>query len=213
MLEDVHEDFGITGKFSWCVTDSGSNFVKAFKHFSLDEVEDFSEGDETYDGDSEFQLLDNAMELAENIDDEQVLYRLPPHRRCACHMLNLIATTDVQTADTGVMKRVSVQTFSKLSALWNKQNRSTLAAERIKGSLGKLLRTPGDTRWNSVHDAVLQVKECLSVSEQEMKFDKLMDELDIKCLQPMHKTFVHKYVKVMSSLCGALDVLQAVIFY
>ena len=33
-IESVGEEFGILDKISRCVTDSGSNFMKAFKHFS-----------------------------------------------------------------------------------------------------------------------------------------------------------------------------------
>jgi len=101
-----------------------------------------------------------------------------------------------------------VQTFAKLSALWNKQNRSTSAAEKIKEAISNLLPTPGDTRWNSVYDAVAKVYDLLLTPEQETKFDKLLDELEIKRLQPVHKTFVAEYVDVMRPVCCALDVLQ-----
>jgi len=77
---------------------------------------------------------------------------------------------------------MSVQTFSKLTALWNKQNRSSLAADKVRESLGMLLPTPGDTRWNSVYDAVAKVNALLSVPEQKTKLDQLLDQMDIKRL-------------------------------
>ena len=42
----------------------------------------------------------------------------------------------------------------------------------------------------------------------EVKFDKLCDELDIKRLQPVQKTFVKEYVAVMKPVCCGLDILQ-----
>jgi len=107
--------------------------------------------------------VDNANENENNNDDSvdcdeedseiQPAVVLPPHRKCAAHRLNLVATTDIAKLE-GQLKRISVQTFAKLSGLWNKQNRSVTAANAIKISLGTLLVTPGDTRWNSYYNAV-----------------------------------------------------------
>jgi len=59
-----------------------------------------------------------------------------------------------------------------------------------------------------VYDAVAKVNDLLAVLEQETKLDQLLDQLDIKRLQPMHKTFVAEYVTVMRPVRTALDVLQ-----
>jgi len=77
------------------------------------------------------------------------------------------------------------------------------AAEKIKEAVGNLLPTPGDTRWNSRYDAVAKVNDLLLTPEQETKFDKLLDEPEIKCLQPVHKTFVIRVCKrhASSLLC------------
>lgn len=48
----------------------------------------------------------------------------------------------------------------------------------------------------------------LSNSESEVKFHKVCDDLNIKRLQPQHKTFVAEYVQVMGPLCCGPDVLQ-----
>jgi len=69
---------------------------------------------------------------------------------------------------------------------------------------GMLLPTPGDTRWNSVNDAVAKVNALLSVPEQETKLDQLLHQLDIKRLQPMHKTFVAEYVQTLCVRCAQL---------
>jgi len=58
-----------------------------------------------------------------------------------------------------------------------------------------------------VYDAVAKVNALLAVPEQETKLDQLLDQLDIKRLQAMHKTYVAEYVTVMHPVCTALDVL------
>ena len=132
---------------------------------------------------------------------------LPPHRKCATHRLNLVATSDVAKLD-GALKKTSVQTFAKLSAIWNKQNRSTSAANTIKAALGTLLITPGDTRWNSYYDSVARVNSIVSTPSLEPKFDVVCDELQIKRLLPSQKRFISEYVQVMKPVCDGLDKLQ-----
>ena len=85
----------------------------------------------TYNNDLslEEELMNESASSQPSEEVEKVI--LPPHRKCACHLLNLVATTDVERHMSGTVKKISVQTISKLSALWNKQNRTTLAAERL----------------------------------------------------------------------------------
>lgn len=205
-LEHIHEEFGLTDKICFTVTDSGSNFIKAFKHFGLEDAPEFTDEQE----DMEYHVLDDILnpQHVENVDDDQVLYRLPPHWKCACHALNLVAAVDSTNFDGATLKKTSVQTFAKLTAIWNKQNRSTLAAEKIRSTLGTLLPTPGDTRWNSIFDAVSKINGLLSSTESAANFDKLCDDLDIKRMQGLQKTFISEYVEVMRPVCCALDVLQ-----
>ena len=146
-------------------------------------------------------------EELEKEEEEPVTYRLPLHRKCACHRLSLVATTDVAGLQ-GTLKKTSVQTFAKLSGLWNKQNRSVPAANAIKAALGILLVTPCETRWNSYYDAVSKVNAILSDPEQEVKFDCVCDQLGIKHLLPSQKKFVAEYVMVMKPVCDGLDKLQ-----
>lgn len=210
MLESIHDEFAITDKVCFTVTDSGSNFLKAFKHFGLDKSEEIEEelNDENA-MDYDF-IIDNVFNQVNftSSDDDRIVYKLPPHWKCACHQLSLIATVDASKFEDSILKKVSVQVFSKLYYIWNKQNRSSTVAEKIKEAFGFLLPTPGDTRWNSVFDAVSKITSILSSAETETKFDKLCDELDVKRLQPIQKTFVLEYVLVMKPLCCALDILQ-----
>jgi hypothetical protein len=218
-LESIHNEFDITEKISFTVTDSGANFLKAFRHFSMEEAGESESPPAASDSDASrpednadmlFHEIDELLEPAtedEDDDDEHVRYKLPPHRKCACHLLNLVATTDVSKLQ-GTVKRTSVQAFAKLQGIWNKQNRSASAAEKIKGALGTYLITPGDTRWNSMYDSVVKVQSFLSVPEQQAKFDTLCDDLIGTRLLLQQKTFIDEYVQVMAPIACGLDVLQ-----
>lgn len=132
---------------------------------------------------------------------------MPPHRKCACHLLNLVATKDASKFD-GALKTISDKTFSKLSAIWNKQNRSSVTADLIKKTVGALLVTPGVTRWNSTYDAIKKIDLIFKTDEVGENFDKIFDELGIKRLTVKEKLFISEYVEVMSPLSSALDILQ-----
>ena len=88
------------------MTDNGSNFVKAFATFSVQEPiagEANSLADE-WDDDDEMELEDDVtfanlhdlmIPVQEGDDLTQIEYELPPHQQCAAHTLNLVACTDV----------------------------------------------------------------------------------------------------------------------
>jgi len=215
-LEGINNEFGIGQKVCFTVTDSGSNFLKAFQHFSVEENDDFSvpssditSDDAVTEDGAIYHEINDLLEpvTSHSPDDDVIVYKLPPHRKCACHVLNLVATTDAGKMD-GILKRTSTQTFAKLSALWNYQNRSSLAAEKIRSAFGSLLITPGDTRRNSTYDAVAKVNVILSDPAVAVKFDKVCDELNIKRLLPLQKTFIAEYVEVMAPVSCGLDILQ-----
>lgn len=224
LLEQVNVEFNVTDKTCFTVTDSGSNFLKAFRHFSFDDAgaagqttnasgNDGGENEEEED-DIEFRTMDEQLNPPETMandteadDDDEPVFRLPPHMKCSCHLLNLVATNDIGKMD-GKLKTVSVQTMSKLTSLWNKQNRSVNAAETIKDALGTLLVTPGATRWNSIFDAIEKIQTILADRELSIKFHKLCDDLVIKRLKDDHIVYINEYVLVMRSVCNGLDVLQ-----
>jgi len=82
-------------------------------------------------------------------------YHLPKHKRCACHLLNLVSTVDALKANSNeAYKKVSRATFSKCQALWNKSALSALAAETIQDACKLQLIRPNATRWNSMFLAV-----------------------------------------------------------
>jgi len=74
-------------------------------------------------------------------------------------------------------KKQSRSTFSKSTALWNKQSRSTQSADLVKQHLGVYLITPNETRWNSLYDSVVLLNKL--IRNNEPKFRIIMDELAI----------------------------------
>jgi hypothetical protein len=120
-LAAVHNDFGLDVEKIVCtVTDSGSNFIKAFNVFgvaaeaepeqSMVPDDDSSSDEDTAgsekteevdDADEDFRaplLIGDALEDHDDIDnfrgfDDDV--QLPKHFRCMAHLLNLVSKTDV----------------------------------------------------------------------------------------------------------------------
>lgn len=76
-------------------------------------------------------------------------YCVPYHRRCVCHLLNLIASSDLGKISDRSFIRLLRSVKTKMSALWNKQNRSSKASDYISDTLGSFFITPNVTRWNS----------------------------------------------------------------
>uniref|UniRef100_A0A8P4KQJ3 BED-type domain-containing protein n=1 Tax=Dicentrarchus labrax TaxID=13489 RepID=A0A8P4KQJ3_DICLA len=156
-LNDIHSEFEIRGKTMRTTTDNGSNFIKAFQVFGEDENNNAvgSDGDpdnasqrgedeEDQEGDEEVEFVDVSALLNE---DDGLEFQLPQHQRCACHLLNLIATVDAMKATSNeAYKKVYRSTFGKCNALWNKCGRSTLAAETVEDACSLQLLRPNGTR-------------------------------------------------------------------
>lgn len=62
--------------------------------------------------------------------DEESIYELPKHWRCAAHTLNLVATVDSEKAfSNSSYKKVNRSAFGTAVALWNKQQRYVWSIE------------------------------------------------------------------------------------
>jgi len=71
--------------------------------------------------------------------------------------LNLIGKTDVKDVlETIPLYKKAIA--EKATQLWQTQRRSTKSRETIKKFMGRQLKVPTETRWNSLYDAV----RCLS---------------------------------------------------
>ena len=154
-IDAIHGDYSLRQKVCKSTTDSGSNFVKAFSVFATRERDEAAENDDDSDTEEEegdITYVDVGRELDASDDGD---YQLPSHQRCACHTLQLVATTDADRAEADApYKKLSRATFGKCQALWNKAGRSVLSAEAVLEICGMALVRPNQTRWNSLFFAV-----------------------------------------------------------
>jgi len=151
-IEEIHKKYGLSGKVTATVTDNGSNFVKAFVTFASqlsggsDEASSLADDNED---DVTFADLHDLMNQDPSDDDlTQVEYELPPHQRNAAHTLTLVASKDVDKhlSTSSLSRNAYHSAFAKGVALWNRTNRSTLAADKVEGKLKKKLLVPSPMR-------------------------------------------------------------------
>ncbi|KAF3840281.1 hypothetical protein F7725_018998 [Dissostichus mawsoni] len=166
-LEDIFSQYGLTNdKVTACVTDNGSNFVKAFKEHQQRQVESDEEEDEVDgDGEADFTDLHSVLAAAKDDNAQDGLCVLPPHHRCAAHTLNLIANNEVDKwLSSNVESRAVYRSATaKCSALWTKASRSTVASEFLEEVSGRKLIVP-TLHWTSYssHGKILAMKTGLS---------------------------------------------------
>lgn len=168
-LNEIHSEFNIRDKITRTTTDNGSNFIKAFKLYGQTDENnnpgpsvERDEAEDDHDDGSDEEQESEGMEFVEAgaiLDEDDCLeYQLPRHYRCACHLLNLVSTVDVEEANVNsAYKLVSRSAFSKCWGLWNKSARSTTAAEVIEKNCKLQLLRPNATRWNSLFLAVERI--------------------------------------------------------
>ncbi|XP_024869998.1 uncharacterized protein LOC112453440 [Temnothorax curvispinosus] len=212
------------------VTDNGSNFVKAFKEFGYkikiptmleEEIPTVLEKEEEGEIDSEYcsneedldeyvDELDTDFEFR-NINQEQEdtniqpIIELSKHLRCASHTLSLVATTDFTKAlkQNSVASKIHHTAMGKCTMLWN-MSRRPKTSEKIVDFLGKSLKYPTPTRWNSLFDALSD----LLVHRE--KLNKLMPKLDSNVLfKDVELNYLEECIAVLSPIASALDRLQS----
>ncbi|XP_038123771.1 zinc finger BED domain-containing protein 4-like [Cyprinodon tularosa] len=199
-IDHIHSLYGVSTKVTSTVTDNGSNFVKAFAMYQPESFSD--DDDEDHDDDDDVTFTDVA-EVLNTAAEEGIV--LPPHQRCASHTLNLISCSDVEkwlvsNPGTKALYRSSV---AKCTALWNKANRSTLAAEVVSDVVNKKLLVPCTTRWNSFYEAVARIVEIPMTD-----LSAIADRLQLKSISDRELNFLKEYCVTMKPLTVALDILQ-----
>ena len=104
-LEEILSEYHIREKVIRATTDSGSNFLKAFRLYGEEKEEEATnvqeESDSTLDDATEDQIESEVeyQDVSAILDDKTGLeYQLPRHQKCACHLLNLISTVDATAA-------------------------------------------------------------------------------------------------------------------
>ena len=130
-IESIHRSYSLNGKVTATVTDNGSNFVKAFKTFSVTDStstsaevvqEEYCSEEGCQDEEeATFENVHDTLTLEQdNMDDlTQVEYDLPVHERCAAHTLNLVASSDTtkSLSSSPLLRTVYRSSFAKCSAL------------------------------------------------------------------------------------------------
>ncbi|KAK3918518.1 Myosin-binding protein C, cardiac-type [Frankliniella fusca] len=143
-------------------------------------------------------------------DDWDLDLVLPPHQRCAAHILNLLGSADAKAAldRNAAYKKIHDQTDEKLRTCWRRQNQSTLVAEAIQAGLGVKLQIPGETRWNSEYDAKAQIVKILDGVNGEEKFGRTLEAAGLPKLTSTEAKYLKEFVWVMEPVAIALDILQ-----
>lgn len=131
-IHDIHKEFKIHNKVVLTTTDSGSNFIKAFKAFGTDlNLNSLNElniivptvEEEKEEEDIEYISIDNILDVALDVEDATG-FQLPPHRRYITHTLNLVATTDIEKWISSNAHTSNIKTLKTIfrSCLANVQN-------------------------------------------------------------------------------------------
>jgi hypothetical protein len=164
------------------------------------------EEDERHESD----IFDQTFPLMDILDERftsENVYVLPPHRRCACHTLNLICKCDIYKNMEPSLKNLFESTDKKFKAIWAKQNRSAKVSDNIRKRLGKLFIINNETRWNSYYNAMKRGKHFINKKRSELK--ALFEVYGIQYFRPAEEELVREYVKIMKPMSESLDVLQA----
>lgn len=206
LIDSVLTEFQLHKKVTHCVTDSGSNFVKAFKEFTVKETdnsEDSTVVDEELDP---LALIPTALsDILDEAPDEGVV--LPAHFRCAVHRLNLVGSNDCEAAlENSLCKRVYRSLMAKVTEIFNKQSRSTLASDKIYEALGELFQVHNSTRWNSLYDALAKVMSFLD--EKPTQLHALFTDFQLRPITPEECLFLKEFQDAMKPLATTLDLLQ-----
>lgn len=101
--------------------------------------------------------MDNLLADLEDFENDVVL---PPHQRCASHILNLVTSHDgpkMISEKNGTISKMEATIGKKLKTWWRLHNKSSVVAEAIKSGFGVQFDVPCKTRWNSEYDARRQV--------------------------------------------------------
>ncbi|XP_030288346.1 uncharacterized protein LOC115590972 [Sparus aurata] len=213
-LTEIHTEFNIRDKIVRTTTDSGSNFVKAFRVYGVTEDENNNaeplgaEPDQSGEEDSEEDMVESVEAGPLLEQDDGLEYQLPKQHRCACHLLNLVATVDVKAAnDNPVYIKLSRSSFAKCQALWNKSSRSTTASEIIEEHCKLQLLRPCETRWNSLFYAIERIVRIIK-EQGEAAIAAVSSALKILMFTSAEIAFLTEYAETMSPVAGQLAVFR-----
>ncbi|XP_018497173.1 uncharacterized protein LOC108865031, partial [Galendromus occidentalis] len=161
-----------------------------------------SSGEEFLADDEDDELLSDTSED----NDEEVLFRLPSHARCAAHTLALCATSDIlkllKRSEHSELREFHQSVISKCNVLWRASRRGK-SAEIVSHVTGRCLPRPVETRWNSLYDslkAVLDIKAKLPALAIALNIHPSLTHEDF--------TYIEEYLRCSGPISVALDILQ-----
>ena len=216
---NIHYKFHLQDKITRTTTDNGRNFVKAFVQFGT-EADLVPNCDENLDGSDVDEWMEEAFEEEEPENSIEFIslestmennknsgYNLPTHMRCAAHTFNLIASVDVNKAlGNSNFKGLHRKVTAKAQALWNQQNRSSISADLIEEEFKRRLVVPSATRWNSLYDSLVVLKDILE--RDRGVFHRVMHTLKLQTFNDSEINFLQEYIQVMGIVAAALDKVQ-----
>ena len=115
-------------------------------------------------------------------------------------------STRYSDSDLLLFKKQRRLTTAKCIALWNKQNRSTTSGDIVKKYLGIYLKTPNETRWNSLFDSTKHL--LLNFKKNPGVFLRMCDDLNVSRFNKSDTEWLEDYVFIMEPLAICLDILQ-----
>ncbi|XP_045122606.1 uncharacterized protein LOC123511056 [Portunus trituberculatus] len=206
-------------------TDNAANFQKVFVQFDSD-VDDH-QGEKTRAPESEVEPS-NAPDLEELIADppegqgslelefvafddmekssEDGIIKLPRQHMCAAHILNLVASADIEESHMPrALKKAYRSAMAKAQALWNKA--STVFADSLCKAINIQLIVPTNTRWYSFYDSLVILNKVLEENkDQLLRF--MNQQWKLTAFSQKDIDFLSEYVKVMAPVASALDHIQ-----
>lgn len=126
------------------------------------------------------------------------------HERCASHRLNLLGTTDVkkvQELDKAFGKMFSA-VLDKCTILWNAVSRSSKAREVYESVMKSSPIRPGQTRWNSLYDALEKIYE------NKIAVNEILLDLKLSIFKEIEFVFLNEFLLICKPIAVSLDRLQ-----
>ena len=168
-------------------------FAPDFERIGILESGDDDEEEEELNADNPY------IQLCEELKRKNT--RLPRQKKCLCHSLSLVCTTDLKKCKFK-NKKLARRSFKKARKIWKKCNLASLG-EKIKDIVKKSLTTPVETRWHSLHDALADL---LSVNRDQL--NQVTDLLDLLPFTDRELKFLDEYRIVLEPLAEGIKALE-----
>ena len=225
-IQVINTEFNLDSKkIVASVTDNASNFIKAFKEFgvqlsnieTIETTNDSSENEESQVHPESLELnsgicfsdIEDENSSATNVvnsDDANISESLPAHLRCCAHTLSVCATSHankILNAKDTLLSNKHCSIMKKCNALWKAAGRPR-TAEIMHEILQHTLSRPGETRWNSLFDALQQI---WNIKEKNLQLHKA---LNIKnAFVDSDFDYIKEYLICSTPITEALDIMQS----